>query len=81
VRDGIELERRGIPTVTISWERFEAAARAQAKELGMAQLPLAVIRETRLGETREDLRRKAEQVLDAVIGSLTSREKGLGGGV
>ncbi len=76
MRDGIELEKRGLPTVTICWERFEGAARAQADALGFPQLPLAVIPETRRGETREDLRRKAEAVLDSVIGSLTSKGQG-----
>ena len=73
MRDGIELERRGLPTVTICWERFEGAARAQADALGLPQLPLAVIPEAKRGETREELRRKAERVLDVIIGSLTSK--------
>lgn len=43
--DAVNIERRGIATVTICWERFENAARAKASELHMPSLPLAVVPE------------------------------------
>ena len=41
--DSVALEKMGIPTVTVVTEPFEAAARAPARALGMADLPLVVI--------------------------------------
>ena len=40
----MELEKKGIPTVTICTDAFEALAREEAKNLGMPDLPLAIIR-------------------------------------
>ncbi|MEK7873000.1 MAG: hypothetical protein AAB502_03960 [Chloroflexota bacterium] len=43
MRDAVELEKKGIPTVTFVQDGFALAARAQAKMLGMAELPLVVV--------------------------------------
>jgi hypothetical protein len=40
--DAAQFERRGLPTVTIAHDNFEAAARAHARGLGLPDLPLAV---------------------------------------
>jgi len=42
MHDAAAFERLGLPTVTVSHDNFEAAARTQARALGLATLPLAV---------------------------------------
>jgi len=39
VADGVKLEQRGIPTVTVCSSAFSNAARLQAAGRGMADLP------------------------------------------
>ncbi len=68
--DAAALEKRGIHTVTIVWDNFEAAARTQARLQDVPDLQLAVIAHRKGGETADDQRRKAEQALPAVLGML-----------
>ena len=42
MRDGINLERAGVPALVISHHGFEKAAQAQSKALGLADLRLIV---------------------------------------
>ena len=42
MRDGINLERAGVPAIVISHDVFEKAAQAQSKALGLAELRLIV---------------------------------------
>jgi hypothetical protein len=42
VHDAVELERRGLPTITLCHLEFEQQARRYAKALGLAELPLYV---------------------------------------
>lgn len=42
MRDGVNLERAGVPAIVISHNVFEKAARAQSNALGMPDLRLIV---------------------------------------
>ncbi|MFQ6026386.1 MAG: hypothetical protein ACE5Q6_02600 [Dehalococcoidia bacterium] len=42
MRDGINLERVGVPAIVVSHEVFEKAARAQSQALGLAELRLII---------------------------------------
>lgn len=42
VHDAVELERRGIPTITICHHHLEPVARRHGRELGLGELPLLV---------------------------------------
>ena len=42
MRDGINLERAGVPAIVISHHVFEKAARAQSDALGLAELRVIV---------------------------------------
>jgi len=42
VRDGINLERAGVPAIVISHDVFEKAAQAQSKALDLADLRVIV---------------------------------------
>ncbi len=70
MRDAVELERRGVPTVTISHHVFESAARAQARALGLAELAIAPVPQPSPWETLEDERKKAEDLFPTIIKSL-----------
>lgn len=68
--DAAALEKRGIPTVTVVWDNFEAAARTQAKLQGTPNLELVVVPHRTGGETEDDQRRKAESALPLVAARL-----------
>jgi hypothetical protein len=70
VLDAVALERRGIHTVTVVWDNFEAAARTQARLQAMPDLELVVIPHRKGGETAEDQRRKADAALPALVARL-----------
>lgn len=40
--DAIEIEKRGVPTLTIVHDTFETAAKMHAEILGLAEVPLLV---------------------------------------
>lgn len=71
MRDAIELEKRGVPTVTVSHHVFESAARAQARALGLPGLAIAPVPQPNPWETLEDERKKAEELFPIIIGLLT----------
>ena len=43
MHDATALEKRGIPTTVVVHDNFERAARTQARTMGLADLPLAVM--------------------------------------
>lgn len=62
----MELEKRGIPTVTICSTEFEMLGRAEAQALGLEALPLAIIRHP-LGGLRPDVvEKRAHSVVDSI---------------
>ena len=65
------LEGKGIPSVVMGTFEFEQLAKLEAKNRGMADLPLALIPHP-LGGIREDeVLKKAELVIDVVVQALT----------
>jgi hypothetical protein len=65
------LEQRGVPTVVLGTWEFEALARLEAANRGIADLPLALIPHP-LGGIREDeVVKKAELAIDAVLKAVT----------
>lgn len=69
--DSIALERRGVPTVLFVTEVFEAAARAQAAQAGMPELPIIVIPHRVGWQTEDEVRESAERSLPQVLERLT----------
>ena len=76
MRDAIELEQQGKPTVTVAHDKFERAARSHAKSLGMPDLPLLIEPAPKGGNISTDVRDIAEANLDLVIRALTSSGDG-----
>jgi hypothetical protein len=65
------LEQRGIPTVVMGTYEFEQLARLEARNRGLADLPLALIPHP-LGGIREDeVVKKAEVAVEIVRKAVT----------
>jgi hypothetical protein len=65
------LEQRGVPTAVMGTFEFEALARLEARNRGIAELPLALVPHP-LGGIREDeVIRKADLALEAVLKAVT----------
>lgn len=75
MRDAIQLEQAGKPTVTIAYDVFESAARAQASALGYPDLPLLVVPAPTGGNQTANPREEARQVWDLVVSGLTVASK------
>jgi len=63
----VELQKRGVPTVTVVTEKFVSLAKASAKSYGYPDLPLLIVPHP--FETLEPatIRRIAEEKLDECI--------------
>src|SRR5215469_525258 len=77
VADAVEIERRGIPTVTVFSTAFAAAARKQAAGRGMADLPLARIPHPMHTAARNVVVERADAVVDIVAERLTIHSHGV----
>src|SRR6202035_4723628 len=75
VADAVDLERRGIPTVTVFSTAFAAAARKQAAGRGMAELPLVRIPHPMHTAQRSVVAERADAVVNALVERLTNDVK------
>ena len=69
--DSVELEKRGVPTVTFVTQPFANAARAQAAARGLPDLPIVVVPHEFTWETREQIDSKIETAFGSVVKQLT----------
>ena len=65
------LEQRGVPTVVVGTSEFEALARLEAKNRGIETLPLALVPHPLGGILEDEVKKKAELAVDAVVRALT----------
>jgi len=72
VRDGVELQKRKVPQVTICHDVFERAARQQAASLGYGNLPIVVVPQPKPHETPDVITRRADQTLPEILGHLVA---------
>src|SRR5450631_3431786 len=75
VADAVEIERRGIPSVTVFSTAFAPAARKQAAGRGMAELPLVRIPHPMHTAQRSVVAERADAVVSALVERLTSEIK------
>ena len=73
MRDGIEVLKAGKPVIVFTHDRFERAARAQAKGLGVADLRLYVYPQFAVGNLQNEVEREkalkaVEEFPDLIIG-------------
>ena len=72
VADAVEIERRGIPSVTVFSTAFAAAARKQAAGRGMAELPLVRIPHPMHTAPGSVVAERADAVVGELVERLTS---------
>lgn len=71
--DAVNLERRGIPTVTVVTEPFTVAADTVARSLGMPDVPRVVIPHDYLSEDNDAIAKKLEPLFDEILDRLLVR--------
>jgi hypothetical protein len=71
VHDGIELERRGVPTAVICTDQFIASAKAQAAICGNPDYPFVVVPHPIGSLTAAELQERARIAASQVIEILT----------
>ena len=64
------LEQRGVPTVVMGTFEFEALARLEAKNRGMEALPLALVPHPLGGIPEDEVQKKADLAIEAVLKAL-----------
>jgi hypothetical protein len=65
------LEQRGVPTVVMGTFEFETLARLEARNRGIEALPLALVPHPLGGIGEDEVVRKADLALEAVLKGLT----------
>ena len=68
--DAVNVERMGIPSVTIVTEPFVGAARSVAASQGLPDLRLVVIPHDYLHDSAEAIRARLEPVIDQIVAGL-----------
>jgi hypothetical protein len=66
------LEQRGVPTATLGTFEFEALARLEAKNRGIEALPLALVPHPLGGIHEDEVVRKADLAIEAVLKAVTA---------
>lgn len=74
--DSANLEKLGIPTVTVVTAPFEPAARAVARSVGLPDLPLVIVPHDYLEEDEAAIRAKLEPALDTILRALFGSDRG-----
>ena len=64
------LEQRGVPTVVMGTFEFEALARLEAKNRGIETLPLALVPHPLGGIPEDEVMKKADLAIEAVLKAL-----------
>jgi len=73
VLDAVNLERLGIPTVTLVTEPFAVAADTVARSLGLPDVPRVVIPHDYLSEDNDAIAKKLEPLLEEIVDRLLIR--------
>lgn len=69
------MEKLGVPTVTVCTDAFIGLAREESRNLGLPDLPLAIIKHPLGGESKEAVAQLAASALDQVVQGLTEEPK------
>jgi len=65
------LEQHGIPTVVMGTKEFESLATLEARNRGLADLPLALIPHPLGGIHEEEVVKKADLAIETVVRAVT----------
>jgi len=74
LHDTVWFEIQGKPAVSIASSEFKDAAETQARALGMNDARRVFVQHPIQDATDDEMRTKADEVIDAVIHALTSEE-------
>ncbi len=66
----MELERRGVPTVTVCTDRFVKLGEVERRALGMPELPMAIAIHPLGGIKQDAVLAKADALVEQVIAAL-----------
>jgi hypothetical protein len=66
------LEQRGVPTAIMGTIEFEQLAKLEAKNRGLETLPLALVPHPLGGIHEDEVRKKADLAIDAVVKALVT---------
>ena len=69
----MELERRGIPTVTVCSHLFQRLGNVERRSLGMPDLPMAIALHPIGGVPPETAIAKADDLFETVVAALTRK--------
>jgi len=69
--DQLNVEKKGIPTVTIVTSAFEAAARTVAKDQGIADMPLVIVEHPIAGHDTDGIRKKVDAEFPKILQAAT----------
>ena len=75
MRDGINLERTGVPAIVISHNVFEKAARAQCNALGVPDLRILVYSQPKGEEEEVEGAKAATDISNQLIQMIASEDK------
>src|SRR5438445_12607784 len=71
IHGAIVLEQHGIPTVVMGTREFESLATLEARNRGLAELPLALIPHPLGGIHEEEVVKKADLAIETVVRAVT----------
>lgn len=71
VHDCADLESRGVPAVFVASDTFVDAAAVQSRALGFPSVARVFVPHPIQDATDEEMRAKAEAVVDAILAALT----------
>ena len=67
----MQLERRGVPTVTVGSHLFVRLGETEKRALGLPELPMAITQHPIGGIKGDAVVSKADELLDLVVSGLT----------
>ena len=70
MHDTVRLERKGLPAICLVHDRFEVAAKAQARVMGLPSARVIVIPEGTPDESRQQMRNKIDKLWGEISGGL-----------
>lgn len=73
--DAIEIEKRGVPTVTIAHDTFAKVAVMHARILGLEEVPIIVEPAPESGVVGDDVERFADETFEQLLDGLLARHR------
>jgi hypothetical protein len=71
VVDQLNLEKKGIPTVTITTTAFEELTKSTMKEQGISNMAVIVVEHPIAGHNLRDIRKKADSAFSYILKAAT----------